>query len=101
MTGLVQGLIAASILLSLAFVLTLGHPRGAVAWMLAGWAWTTAALETLLLLATFRVHVPAWAAVVVLLAQDAVFAWRIVLLWRSRRSPEERTNRSSHASMEE
>lgn len=86
MTAVVQVLIGASIGLSMWFVLDLGHPRGHVGWMLAAWGWVTVAFETMLLLATFRVHVPAWAAVVVLLAQDAVFTWRLVLLRRSRRN---------------
>ena len=89
---LLQLLVAASIVLSLWFVLSLGDPRRSenpiVAWLLAAWAWVTVAFEVLLLLALFRVHVPPWLAVVVLFAQDSVFAWRMVLLRRSRRGDE-------------
>lgn len=89
MTVLLQGLVAASVLLTLWFVLTLGSPRRSenqpIAWLLAAWAWVTVAFETLLLLALFQVHVPGWLAALVLFAQDGVFAWRLALLWRSRR----------------
>lgn len=87
-TALLQALVAASVLLTLWFVLTLGSPRRSenptIAWLLAAWAWVTVAFETLLLLALFQIHVPAWLAAVVLFAQDGVFAWRLALLWRSR-----------------
>src|SRR5258705_33899 len=86
---LLQLLVAASIVLSLWFVLSLGNPRRSenpvVAWLLAAWAWGTVAFELLLLAALFRGHVPPWLAVVVLFAQDGVFGWRMVLLRRSRR----------------
>ncbi len=85
MTGLVQALIVYSIAVSLVFVVSLSRPRGPVGWMLAGWGWTAIAFESLLLLATFHVPVPAWVAVLVLLTQDMIFTWRLVLLWRSRR----------------
>jgi len=88
---LLQVLVTASIVLSLWFVLTLGSPRRSenplVAWLLAAWAWVTVAFETLLLLSLFRVHVPLWLAAVVLLAQDGVFTWRLILLHRARRGP--------------
>ena len=86
---LIQLLVAASIVLSLWFVVSLGDPRRSesptVAWLLAAWAWATVVFESLLLLALLHVHVPAWLAAVVLLVQDGVFGWRIVLLYRSRR----------------
>ncbi len=82
--GLVQALITGSILLTLTFAIALGRPSGAVGWMLAAWAWVTATFELLLLLSTFRVAVPIWIAASVLLAQDVIFTWRLVLLWRSR-----------------
>ena len=89
----VQLLVAASIGLSLWFVLSLGPPmRSAnvkVAWLLAAWAWVTVAFELLLLLTLFHVHVPIWLAALVLLVQDGVFAWRIVLLRRSRLTDKE------------
>lgn len=92
---LLQLLVAASIGLSLWFVVSLGDPRRSenpsTAWLLAAWAWVTVVFETLLLLALFRVHVPPWIAAVVLFAQDGVFAWRLVLLHRARRSDETRS----------
>ena len=87
---LIQLLVAASIGLSLWFVFSLGPPQGSgnvpVAWLLAAWAWVTIAFEVLLLLALLHVHVPPWLAALVLLVQDGVFAWRIVLLRRSRQA---------------
>jgi len=86
----VQLLVAASIGLSLWFVLSLGDPRRSenptIAWLLAAWAWVTVAFEALLLLALFHIHVPVWLAAVVLFAQDGVFGWRLVLLRRARRA---------------
>ncbi len=47
--GLLQVLVAASVLLSLWFVLYLGPPgrseRPVVAWLLAAWAWSTCGLR--------------------------------------------------------
>lgn len=84
-----QVLLAASILLTALSVLDLGPPyRNAnpqVAWLLAAWGWITVALETLLLLALFRVHVSPWVAVVVLLVQDGIWVWRLVVQRRARR----------------
>ena len=89
-TGLLQVLVAASVGLSLWFVLTLGAPwrneRPTVAWLLAAWAWSTAAFQALLLLALFRIAVPLLVVALVLFAQDGVFVWRLVLLWRTRRA---------------
>ena len=89
---LIQLLVAASIVLSLWFVISLGDPRQSenptVAWLLAAWGWATVVFESLLLLALLHLHVPAWLFAVVLLVQDGVFGWRIVLLYRSRRSVE-------------
>lgn len=86
----IQALVAASILLTLWFVLQLGDPRRSqsptVAWLLAAWGWITIAFEALLLAALLRIHVPSWLAVLVLFAQDGIFAWRLVLLHRSRRA---------------
>jgi hypothetical protein len=85
---LLRALVGASISLSLWFVVSLGDPRRTanppVAWLLAAWGWITIAFELLLLLALLRIHVPPWLAVGVLAAQDTVFAWRLVLLRRSR-----------------
>lgn len=92
MTVLLRVLVAASILLTLWFVISLGDPRrsenATVAWLLAAWGWITIAFETLLLLALLHVHVPTWVAVLVLFAQDAIFAWRLVLLRRARQTDE-------------
>jgi hypothetical protein len=87
---LLRLLVAASAGLSLWFVFYLGAPwrseSPAVAWLLAAWAWTTAAFQALLLLALFRIDVPLWLVVLVLAAQDGVFVWRLVLLYRARRA---------------
>jgi hypothetical protein len=100
---LLRLLVAASIGLSMWFVLSLGDPRRSenqtVAWLLAAWAWVTIAFEALLLLALFRVHVPPWVAVVVLAVQDGVFGWRLVLLYRARRTVQgpQRNEGADHA----
>lgn len=90
---LLRILVAASVGLSLWFVLSLGDPRRSenvlIAWLLAAWAWVTIAFETLLLLALFRIAVPSWIAAVVLAGQDVVFGWRLVLLHRTRRNNKE------------
>lgn len=92
MTTLLRALVAASILLTLWFVISLGDPRRSdsptVAWLLAAWGWITVAFETLLLLALLRIHVPSWLAVLVLFAQDGIFAWRLVLLRKARQTDE-------------
>jgi hypothetical protein len=98
----IQLLVAASIGLSLWFVVSLGNPRRSesptMAWLLSAWAWVTVAFETLLLLALFRIHVPAWLAAVVLFAQDGIFAWRLVLLRRTRRVDRSRVGRHHEGS---
>lgn len=89
MRYVLEALVGGSVLLTGWFVLLLGPPQRSVnppmAWMLAAWAWVTIALESLLLLSLFRVAVSPWIAVVVLLAQDGIWVWRLVLLYRSRR----------------
>jgi len=89
-TAVIQLLVAASIGLSLWFAVSLGNPRRSenptVAWLLSAWAWVTVAFELLLLLALFRIHAPPWLAALVLFAQDAIFGWRLVLLYRGRRA---------------
>ena len=86
---MIQLLLTASVGLPMWFVLSLGDPRrtqnSRTAWLLAGWGWVTVAWETLILLATFRVAVPLWLAALVLLAQDGVFGWWLVQLYRTRR----------------
>jgi hypothetical protein len=88
-------LVGASVVLGIWFALELGRPwrseNPPMAWLLAAWAWSTAAVETVLLLALFRVAVPPWVVVVVLLAQDSVWVWRLVKLRRERRQSERRT----------
>jgi len=88
--AVLQLLVGGSIGLTLWFVLSLGPPRNSqnpsVAWLLAAWAWVTIAFETLLLLALFSVMVPSWLAAGVIAAQDGIFAWRLVLLRKSRRA---------------
>ena len=87
---LLQVLVAGSIGLSLWFVVALGPPwrsqAPTIAWLQAAWAWVAILFEALLLLALFRVGVPLPVWGVVLFAQDGVFAWRLILLRRSRRA---------------
>lgn len=98
MVNVLRLLVGLSVGLSLWFVLSLGPPRRSdntpVAWLLAAWAWVTIAFELLLLLALFHVRVPLWIAALVLAGQDAIFGWRLVLLYRTRLNspaPKERT----------
>lgn len=92
MTTLLRILVGASIGLSVWFVITLGPPQRSdnplIAWLLAAWAWVTIAFEVLLLLALFHIAVPLWIAAVILATQDAIFGWRLVLLYRTRRDEE-------------
>lgn len=82
-------LVGASVLLGIWFALELGRPwrseNPPMAWLLAAWAWSTVAVETVLLLALFRVAVPAAVVAMVLLGQDSVWVWRLVKLRRERR----------------
>lgn len=81
-------LIGASIALGSWFAWELGAPwrSGApmMAWLQAALAWVTVAFDATLLAALFRVHVPPWVYGVILLAQDVVFGWRLVMLRRAR-----------------
>lgn len=89
MVNLLRMLVAASVGLSLWFVVALGPPQRSdsplMAWLLSAWAWVTIAFEVLLLLALYRVRVPLWIAAAILAAQDGVFGWRLVLLYRTRK----------------
>jgi hypothetical protein len=90
LTVLFGVLIGASVLLGLWFVLALGAPwrseSPTMAWLQAAIAWVAVAFDVALLLALLRIHVPAWGFVLILLAQDVVFGWRLALLWRARRA---------------
>ena len=85
-------LILVSIGLGLRFVVSFGLPWRnefpAQAWLQSGLAWVAIIVDTLLLLALFHVPVSAWAGVVVLVGQDTVFAWRLVVLRRNQRDAE-------------
>jgi len=81
-------LVGLSLSLGLAFVLTFGNPSRSdnppMAWLQAALAWVAVAFDALLFLALFHVVPPAWAILGVLLAQDAVFAWRLIVLFGRR-----------------
>lgn len=85
---LLQLLVGLSIVLTVWFLVALGRPwrseSPTTAWLLAAWAWVTAAFEVLLELVLFRITFPLWVATVILMAQDAVFAWRLVKLRQTR-----------------
>jgi len=90
-TNLLRALVAGSIGFSVYFLVLLGMPwrsrhQRAVTWLLALWAGTTMAVKMLILLALFQVSVPLWVAAVVLAAEEAVFAWRVVVLRHARRA---------------
>lgn len=82
-------LVGASALLGVWFVGHLGLPwrsrLASMAWLQSVLAAAAVAFDVLLLLAILRVHVPQWVAVLVVLAQDAAFGWRLAWLYRARR----------------
>jgi hypothetical protein len=84
----IEVLLAGSVALTAAFLILLGPPwlsaEPKVAWLLAAWGWVTLALELLILLVLLRVAVPSWLALIVLLAQDGVWVWRLAVLRRAR-----------------
>jgi len=73
----------------LAFVAAYGDPRRnetpSMAWLQAGLAWVAVGFDVVLMLALFHVVVPWFLVVVVLLAQDCVFGWRLYVLFAARR----------------
>lgn len=85
---LFEVLIGLSVALGAWFALELGPPwkseNPVMAWLLAAWTWSTVGVETILLLALFRVALPWWLVVVVLAGQDAVWVWRLVKLRQQR-----------------
>lgn len=89
MRAVFEVLLGLSIVLGVWFAAELGPPwrsdSRVMAWLLAAWTWSTVAVETVLLLALFRIHVPWWVVVAVLVSQDAVWVWRLVKLRRERR----------------
>jgi len=91
---LIQVLVGLSILLPLGVVLRLGDPRRSenprMAWLLAAWGWVTVAFESLLFVATLGLRVPNWIAVIVLMSQNAVFAWWLIAVYRARRRHDSR-----------
>ena len=78
----IVALIGLGILLDLVFAVQMWPPwRSAsqnVAWVLWGLAVFGALFESAVLLATFKVPVPAIAALVLLLGKDAFLIWRMV-----------------------
>lgn len=97
MTYGIRILVGLSIVLTLAFVLRLGPPwrsaNAAGAWLWALMGWTSVAFDTILLLTLLHIPVPAGAALLVLLVQDGVYAWRLFRLETSRRNNEEEVHR--------
>ncbi len=89
MTSLFAILFGSSALLGLWFVAALGSPthsaEPSMAWLQAGLALVAVMVDVMLLLALYHVRAPGWAYALVLLAQDVVFAWRLVVLYRARR----------------
>lgn len=85
---LIRLLIAASVILSLWFVVQLWPPWKAhdapIAWLLSGLAVTAAVWDAMILLATYRIAVPFFVALTFLAAQDALLIWRLVSARRSR-----------------
>lgn len=88
MRVLIQVLVGLSVLLPLGVVLQLGDPRRSesptTAWLLSSWGWVTVAFGLLLFMAVLGFNVPTWLGAIVLLAQDAVFAWWLVVVHRVR-----------------
>ena len=87
---LLQLLVAASIVLSVWFVLSIGNPRNSdsptMAWLLVAWGASTTAIEAMIFVALLNIDIPMWVAALILAAQDAVYAWRIALVHAARRA---------------
>lgn len=85
-------LIGVSMLLGLGFVIPFGPPwrseNPPMAWLQAGLAWVALAFDSALFLSLFHVAMPVVVVVLILLAQDTVFGWRLAVLIRERRSAE-------------
>ena len=81
--------VGTSLLLGLWFVIAFGPPwrseNPPMAWLQAGLALAAIAFDVVVLLALFRLIPIAWSGLLVLAAQDAVFAWRLAVLLRARR----------------
>lgn len=94
MTGAERGVVAAAIvvsmLLGLIFLYGLGRPWRAPdelrvqAWLQSALVVSPVALELLLLLVVVRIPPPLWAVIGVLVCQDAVYTWRLLVLIRDR-----------------
>jgi len=82
-------LVSTSLLLGLSFVIPYGLPwrsdNPSMAWLQSGLGWVAIAFDTAVLLSLLNVVVPWWAVLLILLAQDVVFAWRRIVLVRTRR----------------
>ena len=85
--------LALSMGLTLWFTIGLGKPwrtrHTTGAWLWASMAWFAIALDVLLLLVLLRIAFPPWIALLVLLGQDAVYAWRLRVLYQARRQDKE------------
>lgn len=87
----VAAAIVASMLLGVWFLYELGRPwRAPVelrvqAWLQAALVATPVALDVLLLLVVLRIAPPLWLILAVLLGQDAVYGWRLLVLVRAHR----------------
>lgn len=81
-------LLGLSILLGAGFIVAYGPPSRTenprMAWLQAALAGVAVAFDIVFLLAVESVIPPAWIIFVILAAQDAVFGWRLVALFRAR-----------------
>ena len=88
MRVLIQVLVGLSVLLPLGVVVKLGDPRKSdsptTAWLLSSWGWVTVVFGALLFVAVLGFDVPVWLGALVLVAQDAVFAWWLIVVHRIR-----------------
>lgn len=89
--GIVAATIIVSMILGLAFMIGLGRPWRAdaelrsQAWLQAALVATPVALDLVLLFVVLRIVPPLWLIVAVLAGQDAVYGWRLFVLFRAHR----------------
>lgn len=93
MTGAARGIVAATIMVSMALGIAFGVGLGRPwlvpralriqAWLQLALVALPIMLDMVLLLITLRVVPPVWVIVAVLSIQDAVYLWRLVVLVRA------------------
>lgn len=87
-------LFALSVLLGIAFVVSLGRPWRSelpgAAWLQAILAACAAAFELLFMLLLLKLAAPVWVWGLVVVAQDVAFAWRLLRLRAARAADRER-----------